>query len=80
MRLPEGETSVSSPTGILCSVVLFIVLIGYAIQKTSILISKRDIDINIFDVPFYFDSEESFGYEDGLNVAVAIQKYGILEG
>ena len=46
-------------------------------QKISILIGKRDIDINIFDVPLYFDNDESFGYENGFNVAVAIQDLGI---
>ena len=77
MRLPEGATSVSSPTGIFCSLVLLVILIGYGVQKISILIGKRDIDINIFDVPLYFDNDESFGYENGFNVAVAIQDLGI---
>ena len=69
MRVNQGETSVKSGIGACFTFLLFMVLLVYSAQKTSILIAKGDTRVNEYDIPYHFDIDHEFGYDDGFNVA-----------
>ena len=59
-------------TGALCSLILTIILIAYAYLKIDVLIEKKDVDIMRTVNDYHFADDEVFGYEEGMNVAVAL--------
>ena len=69
MRVKDGESSVKSSLGTCFTLQLFIVILVYSLQKVSILASKSDTRVNEHIVPYYFDSDFEFGFEDGFNLA-----------
>ena len=62
-------SSVKSGVGASFSLLLFIVLLAYSLQKLLILMGKGDTRVNSFFVPDYFDETYEFGYENGFSVA-----------
>ena len=69
MRVKDGESSVKSSLGTCFTLQLFIVILVYSLQKVSILVGKSDTRVNTHFVPYYFDSDYEFGFEDGFNLA-----------
>ena len=59
--------------GAFCSLFLTIVLLAYTMQKIEVMISKKDIDILTSLNDSYFDSDFSFGFKQGFNIAVKWQ-------
>lgn len=73
MRLSsDGETTVKSWMGSLCTMLMLAVLSGFTYQKVGILIDRKDVDILSSLNVAYFGSDEKFGNKQGFNVAVAL--------
>ena len=63
MRVKDGENSVKSGIGACFTLLLFIVILVYSLQKVQILYSKSDTQVREHVVPYYFDNTYEFGYE-----------------
>lgn len=48
--------------GILCSLVTWIVVVGYAVLKTNVLISRNDINVVGATNELFYDSDYVFDY------------------
>ena len=72
MLIDEGRDALPSKMGALCSILLLIVMITYTGYKISILEGKKSIDIVSAVRENYFRSDNKFGAQQGLNVAVAV--------
>ena len=55
--------------------IIYIVSGVYSLQKLDVWMAKKDVDIMSSIQSNYFDDSYIFGYEDGLNVAVAFTAY-----
>ena len=75
MNLNEREQTVKSIMGSVCSILLLAVVVLYAYQKTEILVNKKNVDIltEIYEKELTYD--DTFSYQNGLNVAVAFTSY-----
>ena len=45
MQIPDGQKSVKTGMGTICSLLSVLVVFTYAVQKGQILLEKKDIDI-----------------------------------
>ena len=72
MRIDEGNRTLSSRMGAFCSILLVIIVIGFASYKISILEGKKSIDILSIVVEDSIDDTEVFSAEQGLNIAAAV--------
>lgn len=72
----DGENYVAqSLFGSFCSLFVFITTFLYAVQKTDVLIAKKDVDILSATKDLAFDATDIFNYENGFNIAVAFTEY-----
>ena len=75
MKLDAGVKALPSQAGLFFSLLLAIILLGYATLKADILINKKDVDIMSVNKKDFFSPEESFQYSQGLEFAVAFTAY-----
>ena len=73
MKLADGENSVPTWMGTLCSIILLIVIILYTVQKIEVLLTKKDVDVLTAINDTHLDSEFHFGYGQGFNFATKWQ-------
>lgn len=71
----EGDDSLNSIMGALCSILLTFVVCIYSYQKFDVFLAKKDVDILSAVNDLYFTDEDTFSYKNGLNVAVAFTAY-----
>ena len=45
MKIDEGEDSLRSYMGSICSIIIMVLIVMYSYQKADVLISKKDVDI-----------------------------------
>lgn len=57
------------------SIIFTIVVLLYAYLKADVLISRRDVDILSTVFPNKFTPDDTFSYQNGLNIAVALTAY-----
>ena len=75
MKLDAGVEALPSKAGFFFTILLSIVVIGYATVKADVLMYKKDIDIMSVVKRDFYAPEEPFDYSDGLNIAVAFTAY-----
>ena len=75
MKLDAGVEALPSKAGFIFSLILLIVVTGYAVQKTDILINRKDIDIMSVIKKDYYSEDEQFQHSQGLEFAVALTAY-----
>ena len=71
LRLGNSQSSVKSTVGGLFTLLLFLIILIYSLQKTSILINKSDTRVNEYKVPYYFDNDYELTFDKGFNLAFA---------
>ena len=69
MKLTNGEDTVPTWMGTLCTILLFLIILAYTVQKMEVLFSKKDIDIITALNDSSLDSDFRFGSEQGFNIA-----------
>ena len=72
MLIDEGRDALPSKIGALCSLLLLVVMVTYTGYKIYILEGRKSIDIISAVKENYFNNENKFGAQQGLNVAVAV--------
>ena len=45
MKLDGGDETINSWMGSICSMILFIIILAYTVQKSFVLIYKMDVDV-----------------------------------
>ena len=76
MKLHEGKSKEATWMGAFCSLMVLLVTISYTFQKIEVLVSKRDVDILSAIEDSFLSSEEVFGAEQGLQIAVSFVNFG----
>ena len=74
-KLNGDNTVVQSYVGSVCTLMIFLVTILYALQKMDVIISKKDVDILSTVKEGFFDDDYVFSHENGLGIAVAFTGY-----
>ena len=72
MLIDDGKDALTSKIGALCSILFLISMLTYTGYKVYILESKKSIDIVQAVKEDHFDDSHVFGFEQGLNLAVAV--------
>ena len=76
MQMDGGKTSIGSPIGALCSILMLIVVIAYAAQKTVILVNGSDTNLQVTRLEDFFQGSESLtAKDDGLFFAFSFYNY-----
>ena len=71
MGVTEDTQAVQSSLGCIATVFVTVLIVLYAIQKTEILLRRRDMNIRQFTKKHHFPDDHRFSYENGFNIAVA---------
>ena len=61
--------------GSFCSVIMFLIVLAYAYQKTDVWLTKKDISIQYSTYEAFYTSDDVFDNEQGLNFALAFTAY-----
>ena len=75
MKLDAGKSVLTTLGGAFCSLLLFISIMAFTMQKADVLLNRNDTDILSTMLDLHFSDEDVFGYENGLNLAVAFTAY-----
>ena len=75
MKLDNGVEALPSKAGFFFTIILAVIVIGYATVKADVLVHKKEIDIMSVVLKDFYTPEESFNYSQGLNFAVAFTAY-----
>ena len=75
MKIDAGQEATTSCVGGILSLILFGVIIIFALQKADILINKKDVDILSTVNDKYFDADHVFNHENGFAFAAAFTGY-----
>ena len=67
----NGTTNQTTLLGAFITLLLYTVVIVYAFQQVEILIEKGKVDIVAATQEDYFTVDDSFGADQGLNIAIA---------
>ena len=78
LQLDEGKQVLKSMIGSICTLIIFVIVLGYMYLKIDVLISKKDIDILSTVEEFHYDADYVFDYSKGFNLAVALTSYSSL--
>ena len=71
-----GKTSIGSPIGAFCSLIMLIVVLAYAAQKTVILVNGSDTNLQVTRLEdFYEGTEPLTAKDDGLFFAFRLANY-----
>ena len=79
MRLDDGEASISTFTGALCSLLIVILLVLYFYLKLDVLVYRKDVDVLSTLKDYQFDDREIFSHQNGFNIAVGYTAYDLGE-
>ena len=72
LHLEEGKAKLPSKMGTFCSFLLLMIMIAYTGYKVSILEGKKSVEVLQVLEKDHFDDNDSFGANQGLNVAIAV--------
>ena len=61
MTFDAGRKSVATWTGVMLSLLLLVLIIGYFVSKLQVLILKTDTNITIATSQYHFTDEDIFG-------------------
>ena len=76
LRIDDGDDSIGTGFGTLCSIFLLIVTAVYAGLKAKVLDQKTDVSILTATKDLYFTDDDVFSYDDHkLNWAIAFTEY-----
>ena len=75
--IDDGRDALPSKIGVLCSILLFIVMLSYTSYKINRLSGKKSIDIVQAVKEFHFEDDNKFTADQGLNFAVGVFKPSI---
>ena len=75
MKIDRGHSIISTTVGAIFSIILFIVVGLYTLQKTNIMINKTDDYVMTSIEDSFFSLDYSFGFEQGFNIAVAFTAF-----
>lgn len=67
----NGQSTVATWMGSLCTIFVLIVLAVYSYQKVDVMLEKKDVDILSVVYDSYFGNEQVFDFQSGFNIAVA---------
>ena len=62
MRLDDGEASISTFTGALCSLLIVVLLVLYFYLKLDVLVYRKDVDVLSTLKDYQFDDQEIFSH------------------
>ena len=65
----------TTSVGSIFSIILFIIVGLYAFQKMNIMINRTDNYVMTSTQDSYFDLDFKFGFEQGLNIAIAFTAF-----
>lgn len=72
----DGETDVlQTYSGSLCTLLILAVSVLYTVQKSFVLIERKDVDVLSTTLDSFFDENYVFNYQNGFNVAVAFSGF-----
>lgn len=75
MSLDKGKMEIDSWGGTVCTLLLFLLIFAYSLQKLDVLIYKRDIDLLSVTVSNDLTYDDVFDSSMGLNIAAAFTAY-----
>ena len=75
MRLGNGALEIDSWVGTVCTLLLFLFIFAYALQKLEVLVNKRDTDLLSVIVKNNLSYSDVFDSSMGLNIAAAFTAY-----
>ena len=75
MQIEKDKSELKTLMGSLFTFLIYVVSAVYSLQKVDVWMAKKDVDIMSSTQAAYFDDSYIFGYEDGLNFAVAFTAY-----
>ena len=67
--------SLPSAAGLIFTVLLYLIVGGYTLQKFEVMIRKTDVDSMSIDITNFYDDGYVFDYEQGLDIAVAFSYF-----
>ena len=76
MKLDNGRTrELSSGCGTFFSILMYLLLIIFAIQKLGIMAQRRKVYLHEMHLEHHFDDSFVFAGENGLNVAIVYENF-----
>lgn len=75
MKLDRDRDVLQTFMGSTCTILIAIITILYAYQKTDVWLGKKDVDIMSSVIESHFNDSYVFSHANGLNVAVAFTAY-----
>ena len=67
MSMDKGKSSLETAIGAICTLLMLIIIVVYAVQKTAILINKGDTNLKNTRLENNFDFREPMtGIDDGI--------------
>ena len=75
MKIDKGLLSLPSWMGTCCSILTFIILSAYTIQKADVLVNKHDVSLQAAQNDLFFTSEFVFDRAQGFNVAITFASF-----
>ena len=73
--MEDGQTSIGSKIGAVCSLFLFVILLVYSGQKLAILVQKGDTNLAVTRLTNYFDDTEKLSADDGMFFAFTVKNF-----
>ena len=71
----EGNDIKKSVMGSLLSLILVATILTYLYQKVEVMMGRKGVDLQSAFMEKYFTEFDSFGYDQGMNFAVAFTAY-----
>ena len=75
MKVDGGDDQLKSGFGTFCSILLLVITGVYGYTKLLTYIKKKDVNILSATKHLFFEDKDAFGYEQGMNIAVAFTAY-----
>ena len=76
MKLDAGQAALPSIMGTILSLLSFLIVLGYTVQKFDILITRKDVDVAMSVEDTFFAEGDKFTGSQGFNVAIALVGFG----
>ena len=75
MKVDKERSTLKTFGGSACSLFLIIILLVYTVQKTNVLVSRKNVDILSTLEDLHYSDEDIFSYQNGFNVAVGLTAF-----
>ena len=75
MRIQKNESDLKTIIGSLFTLLIYGVVALYMLQKIDVWLAKKDVDIMSSTQVGFFNDSYTFGYDQGLNFAIAFTAY-----